>query len=130
MRSAPPAQWVKYRRDSTTEAALRQVGLSGELFERFLRPFLSGVFLEVDLATSARFFRLVWRSFVRGQICVPAEGMGAIPAQLAAMANGTSLLFGRRVRAVDDEGVTPEGGERLGAKAVVVATDPTTATIF
>ncbi len=123
-----PAQWVKYRRDSTTAAALRQVGLRGELVERFLRPFLSGVFLEADLVTSARFFRLVWRSFVRGQICVPAEGMGAIPAQLAAMANGTSLLFGRRVRAVDDVGVTLEGGECLGAKAVVVATDPTTAT--
>ena len=34
--------------------------------------------------TSAAFVRLVWRSFALGTIGVPAAGMGAIPAQLAA----------------------------------------------
>jgi phytoene dehydrogenase-like protein len=69
--------------ETTTREALRARGLSDRVVERFYRPFLSGVFLEDALDTSSRFFDLVWRSFARGSQCVPAGGMGAIPAQLA-----------------------------------------------
>jgi len=72
------------RPETTTYDALRARGLSDTAIDRFFRPFLSGVFLEDRLGTSSRFFDLVWRSFVRGSQCVPASGMGAIPAQLAA----------------------------------------------
>ncbi len=71
------------RPETTTYAALRDRGLSDTVIDRFFRPFLSGVFLESELATSSRLFDLIWRSFVRGTQCVPAAGMGAIPAQLA-----------------------------------------------
>ena len=71
------------RPETTTYAALRARGLSDTVIDRFFRPFLSGVFLENELATSSRLFDLIWRSFVRGTQCVPAAGMGAIPAQLA-----------------------------------------------
>lgn len=71
------------RPETTTYDALRSRGLSATVIDRFLRPFLSGVFLEEELATSSRFFDLVWRSLVRGTQCVPAAGMGALPAQLA-----------------------------------------------
>ena len=52
-------------------------GVSPQFIETFLRPFLSGVLLERELSTSARFTDLVWRSFARGTIAVPALGMGA-----------------------------------------------------
>jgi hypothetical protein len=91
-----------------------------------LRPFLTGVFLEPDLATSRRFLELVLRSFVRGVPSVPARGMQAIPEQLRdALPAGTVRLNSPASQ------VTPTsvnaGGTRLTARAVIVATDPTTA---
>ena len=95
------------RPETTTYDALRARGLSDRVIDRFFRPFLSGVFLEDRLETSSHFFDLVWRSFVLGDQCVPAAGMGAIPAQLA---RGLDVRLGSRVD------VLPE------ARAVVVAT--------
>ena len=95
------------RPETTTYDALRARGLSDRVIDRFFRPFLSGVFLEDRLDTSSRFFDLVWRSFVRGEQCVPAAGMGAIPAQLAA---GLDVRLSTRVD------VLPK------ARVVVVAT--------
>ena len=69
--------------ETTTYEALRRRGLSDTVIDRFLRPFLAGVFLEDELSTSSRFFDLVWRSFARGRVCVPAGGMRRIPQQLA-----------------------------------------------
>jgi glycine/D-amino acid oxidase-like deaminating enzyme len=112
--------------ESTTEEALRRRGLSPEIIERFLRPFLAGVFLEDRLTTSSRFFSLVWRTFVRGSVCVPADGMAAIPAQLAAMLPAGCVVLGTPVRRLTPGGVDTDGG-RLEARAVVVATDPPTA---
>ncbi|MGH9075509.1 MAG: FAD-dependent oxidoreductase, partial [Acidimicrobiales bacterium] len=122
-----PARWLKRGPDPTTGEALARLGLSGPLVERFLRPFLSGVFLEAELTTSARFFHLVWRSFARGRICLPGEGMGAIPAQLASRLGPTGVRLGEPVQAVLGGGVTLAGGSRIRARAVVVATDPAAA---
>lgn len=108
--------------ERTTYAALRSRGVSEVAVDRFLRPFLSGVFLEDRLDTSSRFFDLVWRSFVLGTQCVPSAGMGAIPAQLAQqLAPGVVALASpvERLRAGEVD------GERV--RAVVVATDPLTA---
>jgi phytoene dehydrogenase-like protein len=105
---------------------LAAAGVSGAILDRVLRPFLSGVLGEADLTTSAAFVRLVWRSFVVGTIGVPAAGMGAIPAQLAAGLPSGVLRLGQRVEAVRPGAVRAEGAE-LAARAVVVATDPVTA---
>lgn len=70
--------------DCTTLEGLRAAGISDRLLESVLRPFLSGVFCETELATSWRYGRMVLRWFVRGDTTVPAAGMGAIPVQLAA----------------------------------------------
>ncbi len=104
----------------------------------FLRPFLSGVLLDGDLsATSARFAALLVRGFARGRIAVPARGMGAIPAQLAARLPAGALRLATRVTSL---GAGPgnsgragtwraalEGGGTVDARAIVVATDPVTA---
>ena len=107
-------------------ADLAAAGVRGPVLDRVLRPFLSGVLGEAELATSAAYVRLVWRAFAIGTIAVPNAGMGALPAQLAARLPDGVLRLGRRVEAVRAGAVRVDGDE-LTARAVVVATDPVTA---
>ncbi len=117
-----PAAWLRRRSDATTATALADAGLSADLVENVLRPFLSGVFLEDDLETSARFFHLVWRSMLRGTLCLPADGIGAVPAQLAARLPDGVLRTGARVASLTSGGVALADGGELSARTVVVAT--------
>jgi len=110
--------------DVTSEEALRRAGADRSLMERVLRPFLSGVFLESELATSRRFLDLVLKSFVRGTPGVPALGMQRIPEQLA---TGLDVRLGHRVASASARAVDVVGGDAQRAEAVIVATDPTTA---
>ena len=107
-------------------ADLAAAGVRGPVLDRVLRPFLSGVLGEAELATSAAYVRLVWRAFAIGTIAVPNAGMGALPAQLAARLPDGVLRLGRRVETVRAGAVRVDGDE-LTARAVVVATDPVTA---
>lgn len=122
-----PVAVTRRRRDRPTSAALPRVGLSDAAIAGILRPFLSGVFLEDRLETSARFFHLVWRSMVRGSLCLPAEGIGAVPAQLADGLPDGVLRLGTPVAAITDAGVLLGDGGEVPARVVVVATDPATA---
>lgn len=117
-----PASVLRHGRDGTTRTALAEAGVSPKLVETFFRPFLSGVFLEDELDTSARFFHLVWRSMLRGTLSLPADGIGAVPAQLAARLPPRVLRTTCPVTAVTPGGVTVAGGDTLRARAVVVAT--------
>ncbi|MGW2183349.1 NAD(P)/FAD-dependent oxidoreductase [Streptomyces sp. NPDC001732] len=123
-----PASAVRRREDGSTSAALTRAGVSDAAVADILRPFLSGVFLEDRLETSARFFHLVWRSMVRGTLCLPAQGIGAVPAQLADGLPDGVLRLGTPVAEVTDTGVLLEDGSEVPARTVVVATDPATAT--
>ena len=97
------------------------------MIDRFLRPFLAGVFLERDLTTSSRFFDLVWR-VVRPRprsACRPAACAGSRE-QLAAGLPEGAVRHGIEVGAVTaGRVVTDQGTVRAGA--MVVATDPATA---
>ncbi|GAA2553194.1 NAD(P)/FAD-dependent oxidoreductase [Pseudonocardia hydrocarbonoxydans] len=112
--------------DRSAAQDLAAAGLDGPVVERFLRPFLSGVLGESALATSAAFVRLVWRSFALGTVAVPADGMGALPARLAAGLPDGVLRLGRRVTTVRPGVVHTADGEHT-ARAVLVATDPVAA---
>ncbi|GAB2488809.1 NAD(P)/FAD-dependent oxidoreductase [Promicromonospora xylanilytica] len=112
--------------ETTAADSLRRWGLGGAGLERFLRPFLAGVLGEDELNTSSRYVDLVWRSFVRGRVGVPATGMAAVPHQLAARLPDGVLRCGVEVHGVDTGEVRHSGG-RLDAHAVIVATDPPTA---
>ena len=105
---------------------LAAAGVRGPVLDRVLRPFLSGVLGEAELATSAAYVRLVWRAFAIGTIAVPNAGMGALPAQLAARLPDGVLRLGRRTETVRAGAVRVDGDE-LTARAVVVATDPVAA---
>ena len=109
--------------DRTTIELLKDAGVGGKLIDRLFRPFFGGVFLERELATSARFFRFLFPLFAEGPGAVPAPGMQAIPEQLAAGLPAGSVRLNAKVESVNDGGVTLAGGERLSSKAVVVAAE-------
>jgi hypothetical protein len=104
--------------ERSTYDHLKAHHLSDTAIDRFLRPFLSGVFLEDDLSTSSRFFDMIWRSFARGTQAVPARGMGAIPQQLADRLPTGVLQLNSPVAALPT------------ARAVVVATDASSAALL
>ncbi|MBX9624032.1 MAG: FAD-dependent oxidoreductase [Gemmataceae bacterium] len=94
-----------------------------KMIDRLFRPFFGGVALDKTLATSSRFFRFVFRMFAEGPGAVPANGMQAIPEQIAAKLPTDSVRLNAAVEAVGQREVTLAGGEVLRAGAVVVATD-------
>ncbi len=116
--------WAKGAgRSAAEELAAR--GFSPAMTERFLRPWLGGIFLDADLRkTPAAQMFFVYRMFARGAAALPAGGMGRLAEQLAAgLAPGTLRLGAAAVRAAAGE-VTLADGERLRAREVVVATEP------
>ncbi len=121
-----PVSRLLERRDRPADQALRSAGVDGAALERFVRPFLAGVLLERELATSSRYVDLLWRSFVRGSVGLPAAGMQAVGEQLAARVGAGRLHLGVSVQRVSAGSVTTTGGTHR-ADAVVVATDPGTA---
>jgi phytoene dehydrogenase-like protein len=126
LRGYGPVSALQRSPERTAEQALRSAGVGDAALERFLRPFLAGVLLESDLATSSHYLDLLWRSFVRGAIGLPAGGMQAVGEQLAGRLDGERLHLGTPVHTVAP-GAVSVGGSTLRAEAVVVATDPATA---
>lgn len=112
---------LEARPDEPIAEALAQAGVAPATVAAFVNPFLSGVFLENDLATSRRFADLILRSFVRGTPTVPSRGMQALPEQLATRVANVSL--NTKVASVRPGAVHTDQG-RVDAKAVVIAVDP------
>ncbi|MBK1783889.1 NAD(P)/FAD-dependent oxidoreductase [Prauserella cavernicola] len=122
-----PSARLRRPLNRTTAEELRRARVSGELYEQVFRPFLAGVFLDRDLTTDARMFHLIWRCFLLGGGAVPELGMGELPRQLASGLPGGTVRFGRRAEHVEPGRVRLDDGEELTPRAVVVATDGTTA---
>jgi glycine/D-amino acid oxidase-like deaminating enzyme len=124
--AALPAHRLAARPDVTIGEALQAAGVRGRVLTRLVGPFLSGVFADESMSTSRRVADEVLRTFVTGSPSVPASGMGAIAADLAAgLADGVVRL-NDRVHALSAGSVVADSG-RLTAKAVVVATQATAA---
>ncbi|GAA1077249.1 NAD(P)/FAD-dependent oxidoreductase [Nocardiopsis metallicus] len=118
-----PADRLKQRPETDTLTELRRRGLGKRAVNTLVRPFLRGVFLDEGLSTSNRVNSLVWRSFARGALTVPAAGMQAVPEQLAHKARGASIHLGARVRSVEP-GRVGTGESTVRARAVIVAAGP------
>lgn len=98
-------------------------GISEDLLARFYRPFFQGVTLDPALGVPADYFAFLFRMFAQGAATLPRGGMGAVPQQLADRLPAGSVRLGAAVAAVGADHVTLEGGERLGARQVVVAVE-------
>lgn len=108
----------------TTLELLRDAGFESSFIENFWRPFLSGVFLDPELSLNSDFFLFLVRCFSSGSACLPAQGMAAIPAQMATALSPDELLLGTTAARWNAHSVELESGERLEGSAVVCAHDP------
>jgi phytoene dehydrogenase-like protein len=125
--------WLRYRlrkvhparllagKDISTADALAEHGFSPAMIERFFRPLVAGIQLDPALATSRRMFDIIFRMLSDGESAVPAAGMGAIPAQLAARLPDDCIVLDTEVTAVAPGEIRVSGSHRLAASAVVVA---------
>ncbi|MCF2532843.1 NAD(P)/FAD-dependent oxidoreductase [Yinghuangia soli] len=107
---------------STPDTAVKEAG-----WPPSLRPLLVALLHDPELATSRRFAELMLRAYVRGRAALPAAGMAAVPAQLAAGLPPGTVRCGVRATAIATDRVTTDVDGELPARAVIVATDPTTA---
>lgn len=108
--------------DVPTAEALHSYGFSGRMVERFLRPLFAGIQLDPRLQTSRRMFDVIFRSLATGESAVPALGMGALPAQLAAGIDPAHVVLERTVTSVRP-GQIEVDGQTIEAGVVVVATE-------
>jgi phytoene dehydrogenase-like protein len=115
------------REDQPTIDRLQSDGFSDQMIDRFFRPFLGGVFLDESLATSSRMLEFVFRMFTAGDIAIPADGMGAIPRQLADGLPQGTLRLSTTVSSLTDRTVYLTNGETLTADNIVVATESSAA---
>ena len=114
---------IAVREDRSTATYLRDCGFSEAIIDRFFRSFYGGIFLERALRTSSRMFEFTFKLFGQGSATVPAQGMGEIPKQLAALLPDGSIQLNQAVQAVGIDSITLESGERIQGCATVVATD-------
>ena len=94
------------------------------LYERVLKPFLAGVFLNDPKDIAADVAQEILRSFVKSLPGIPAGGVGQFSQALASTV--ANLKLNERVEAVKEGKVITTGGQ-YSCKYVVLATDPTTA---
>mgnify|MGYP000227026523 FL=1 len=120
--------------DAPIDDYLRDWGFSHRYIDNFVAPFYGGITLDRSLSTSKRVFEYTFKAMSEGRVALPAEGMGAVPEQLADRARdaGATIRLGEPVAVVvadgDGDGATVETEARtVDADAVVVATDPRTA---
>ena len=117
--------------DMSTLDALRSAGFSHRMIESFFRPLFGGVQLDPQLATSRRMFDIIFRSLSEGQSVLPACGMQALPEQLGERLTHNTVHLNSPVESLDGTTVILRTGERIAARAVVVATDgPTASTLL
>ena len=94
------------------------------LYERVLKPFLTGVFLSDPKNIAADVAQEILRSFVKSLPGIPAGGVGQFSQALAARV--ANLKLNERVELVTKGKVVTTSGQ-YSAKFIIVATDPTTA---
>jgi len=122
-----PVPRLLARPETTAARALADRGLAPRTVDAFLRPLLGALLSDPALGTSSRVADLALRSYARGRLCLPAAGIGAVPAQLAAALPEGTVRLGTEVTSVAADGVETAQHGRIPARAVLVATDARTA---
>lgn len=123
---AGPVENVWKRPNRSSIDALREAGFADSTIDRFFRPFFGGVFFDRSLGTSSRMLDFVFRMFAQGRTCVPAQGMGRLPAQMEAGLPAGTIRTGveaERLERVGGGWAVHAGGGRIMAKAVVLAAE-------
>jgi len=118
---------IMAREETTTREALAERwGFSDVMIDRFFRPFFGGIFFDRSLEASSRMFEFIFKMFASGQTTLPADGIEALPRQMAARLPEDMIRLNTRVTALDGHAVrvqTESRDETLEAPIIVVATD-------
>ncbi len=122
VKAADPKQLLRGPDVSTLES-LHAAGFGPKIIDRFFRPLLGGIQLDPTLSGSARMAEAVLHCLAVGDSAVPAEGIGAIPAQLAAALPDGVVHLSAPVAEVAPGEVRLADGRVLHADRVVVATE-------
>jgi phytoene dehydrogenase-like protein len=111
----------------SARSRLVQMGFSEMMIERFFRPFFGGIFLDDSLETSAALMDFIFRTFSNGLAALPAEGMQAIPKQVADSLPPSAIRFHCSVANVEPGCVTLADGKQFLARSIIVATEESAA---
>ncbi|KAG2638500.1 hypothetical protein PVAP13_2NG598520 [Panicum virgatum] len=103
--AAAPDDAILSAPETTTATHLQQLGFSPSIVERFLRPFLAGIFFDPALDTSSRLFELVFKRLALGDNALPEDGIDAIASQLADRLPAGSVRLNSRAAAIDGSGL-------------------------
>ncbi len=122
-----PVGHLTRRPDRTLAESLDRAGIRGQLRTGVVELFLAGVLAEDEGSTSANFTALLLRSFILGSPSIPSLGMGRFPEVIAAGLPAGTVRLHTAVQAVEANAVLTTDGDRITARAVVVATDPDSA---
>ena len=115
--------FTKSTQGSNVESELVAAGC-GNLYTRVLKPFLTGVFLADPARVDAIAGRDIIKSFISGAPGLPARGAGALTQALAQRVG--TIETGVQVNAISEGLLITSVGE-ISARAIIVATDQTTA---
>ena len=119
----------------STRQFLVSRGFGAAVIDGFFAPFYGGILLDRSLSTSASVLLFTFKMLADGTTAVPARGMGAISAQLAAQLPRGAVRVGVGVRRLDVyegrvKGVTLDDDSVFEAAHVVLATDPPAAAML
>jgi phytoene dehydrogenase-like protein len=109
--------------DMMTLDFLRAEGFSEKIIQTFFKPFFSGISLDPEIEVSSRVFKYIFRIFAEGDVALPAQGMKAIPDQLAENLPDGSIRTDVSVRSVQKGQVELNSGEIIKGRAVILATE-------
>lgn len=115
----------------STVDLLKKIGFSDSVLDRFFRPFFGGIFFDTELKTTSRLFDFIFKCLALGDNTLPANGISAIPEQLAAKLPSNSVFFNSRASFVsvnqadsDDFTVRLGNGEEVKSElGVIVAVE-------
>jgi protoporphyrinogen oxidase len=113
--------------DISAKAALVEAGVDEVFLQKVIKPFLSGVFLESELATSRIFLDEVLVSFFAGTPALPQSGMAALGEQLAGKLPAESIALNEQVLKIE-RGIIITNKNQYQVKNTILATDVQVAT--
>ncbi|CAN0891122.1 15-cis-phytoene desaturase, chloroplastic/chromoplastic [Linum grandiflorum] len=83
-----------------TSELLKRIGFSDSIVSRFFKPFFGGIFFDPELETTSRLFEFIFKCLALGDNTLPANGIGAIPNQLASKLPPDSILLNSKVASI------------------------------
>ncbi|KAF3457476.1 hypothetical protein FNV43_RR02134 [Rhamnella rubrinervis] len=83
---------------------LKKIGFSDSIIGRFFRPFFGGIFFDPELETTSRLFDFVFKCLALGDNTLPANGIAAIPQQLATKLPSGSIFYNSKAVSIGSDG--------------------------